>query len=172
MATLAEIEAATKRYAASHRSLSQHVSVLNSLVERTKRRRLPYIKQAVARAAEDKAALAALIDGSRPLFDKPKTVIFDGVKVGLQKSKGRIEWDDDEHVVRLIRRHFPEQFDTLVKTTEKPLKTPMTQLTVAELRKIGCEVEEAGEVVTIKPVDSDVDKIVAALLKGAESEEA
>ena len=94
-----------------------------------------------------------------------------GVKVGFEKGKGRIEWDDDDTVVRLIEKHFPEQADILIKTKKKPAKKALAQLSVAELKKLGVTVEETGDQVVIKSTDSEIDKLVTALLKGDEIDE-
>lgn len=105
------------------------------------------------------------------MFDTPRTVVFYGIKVGLQKGKGAIEWDDDAQVVKLIEKHFPEQADVLIKTTKKPVKKALAQLTVAELKKLGIVVEETGDQVVIKSTDSEIDKLVNALLKEDEIKE-
>ena len=48
------------------------------------------------------------------------------------------------------------------------IANPRTQ--IADLKRIGCTIEETGDVVVIKPTDSDVDKIVSALLADATAE--
>lgn len=170
MATLNDIDRAAKAFADSRQNLCDQVTRLNALIERIKRKKLPHIKRAVAKAAEDKAALNALVDDSRELFTKPRTVIMHGIKVGLSKGKGLIEWDDNEHVAKLIKRHFPERFDVLVKTKHFPQKAALRSLSVSDLQKIGCDVEETGDYIVIKAVDSEVDKVVNAFLKDAEAE--
>ena len=67
----------------------------------------------------------------------------------------------------LIRRYLPEQADTLIRTVEEPHKPALALLSVADLRRVGCTVVETGEAVVIKAVDSEVDKMVDALLKDA-----
>ncbi len=172
MNTLAEIEIATREFSDAHEDLSSIVSGLNEDIERLKRSRIAVIKRHVARATEKHAALAAMIEGNKALFDKPRTIVVHGIKIGLRKGTGGIDWDDDEKVASLIKKHLPEQYEVLVKTTHKPQAKAMKQLEVGELKKIGCRVEETGDVVVIKPADSEVEKIVAALLKNAtESEE-
>ena len=93
-----------------------------------------------------------------------------GLKLGYQKGKGKIEWEDDDQVVKLIRRHFPDQFDVLIKTAERPIKDALASLTAAELRKIGVTVEETGDVVFVKDSTGNVDKLVKALLKGVQED--
>lgn len=168
---LTGIEKLTKEYAEARRVLGDRVQHLTDEIETAKKRLLPGIKRAVENASEKKAALSAAVMQSPELFARPRTIVLSGIKVGLEKGKGIIEWDDDAQVVKLIEKHFSEQADVLIKTTKKPLKKPLSQLTVAELKKLGIVVEETGDQVVIKGTDSDVDKLVKALLKEDESEE-
>ncbi|KAF0145082.1 MAG: hypothetical protein FD156_1193 [Nitrospirae bacterium] len=171
MATMNEIEKKTKDYAAAREVLSLRVQNLHNQIEAAKRTLLPGIKKAVQVASEKKAALSEAIKESPELFDRPRTVVISGIKVGLEKGKGKIEWEDDAQVVKLIEKHFPKQSDMLIKTTKKPLKKSLAQLSVAELKKLGIVVDETGDQVVIKGTDSDVDKLVKAFLKEDENEE-
>jgi hypothetical protein len=65
----------------------------------------------------------------------------------------------------LIQKHFPEQMDTLVKVTMAPVKSALTNLPVADLRKIGVQLVETGDIAYIKPMDGEVSKLVDALLE-------
>ena len=59
---------------------------------------------------------------------------------------------------------MPKRLKDLVKITETPIKSALSKLSGDELKRLGVTVEDAGDEVTIKPLDSDIDKIVAALL--------
>jgi Bacteriophage Mu Gam like protein len=167
MPTLIEIDSRAKLYADARESLAGIVSELNAGIEALKRQAMPDIKRAIARAATHHDSLRALIEACPELFAKPKSRTLHGIKLGFQKGKGKIEFDDPEQVVRLIKKHFPEQADVLIATKEKPVKTALNNLTGAELKKLGINVVEGGEVVFITPTDSAVDKLVDALLKEA-----
>ncbi len=169
--TLSEIEQKTKDYADARSVLGDRVQRLNDEIEAIKKRLLPGIKKAVEIAAERKAILKASIEEGSSLFVKPRTIVAHGVKVGLEKGKGKVEWEDDDQVVKMIEKHFPDQADVLIKTKKTPVKKALSQLTVAELKKLGITVEETGDQVVIKGTDSDVDKLVKALLKEHENEE-
>lgn len=162
---LAKIEGLTKGYADTRNRLAREVRELTERLESTKNARLPGIKTALASVKEAEFKLQNAIEEMPTLFEKPRSVIFHGIKVGFQKSKGGISWEDEAQVLKLIRRHLNERFDELVKVTEKPLKGALNGLSTADLKRIGCVVLETGDLVLIKPVDSDVDKLVAALLK-------
>jgi hypothetical protein len=173
MTTIQEIEQLTKEYADSRTVLGDRVQRLNDEIEAIKRRLLPGIKKAVAGAAERKALLKASIEEGASLFVRPRTIVAHGIKVGLEKGKGKIEIpkEDYERVCKLIEKHFPDQAEVLVKTTKTPLKKALGNLSVVELKKLGITVEETGDQVVIKGTDSDVDKLVKALLKEHENEE-
>lgn len=168
--TLATIEAASKRYAEERGALADAVSNLNRAIEALKIEAMPRIKKAVARTAERENELRALVDGARHLFVKPRTVIFHGIKVGLEKGKGKIEFDDEEKVIRLIRKNLPGFTDGLVIKKEMVSKTGLKTLTVAELKSIGCTVEETNDQVIVRATDTEVEKVIKAMLKGAAEE--
>lgn len=171
MASLAEIEVATKHYADNRELLILRVQELHDRIEELKREYLDGIKAAAADTANAKASLEALIDDSRGLFVKPRSIIISGINVGLRKGKGGLEYEDEATVIRLIRKHLPEQqHELLIKVIEKVIKKALAELDVTTLKKIGVTVQGTGDVVLVKPVDSDVDKIVNAMLKEAAGE--
>lgn len=170
MASLADIEKRAKQYADAREHLAGIVAALNEGIESLKRSHMKRLKKAVADAAEHRDALKSLIESAPGCFIKPRSVVFHGIKLGFAKGKGKIEWDDAEQVVRLIKKHFPEQADLLIATSEKPAKEALNGLTAAELKKLGISVTEGGDAVFIKPADSQVDKMVDALLKDATAE--
>lgn len=167
MSDLATIEASAKKLATAREELSEAVELLNTAVEAAKKQALPMIKRRLQRAAERQAELHALIEATPELFVKPRTQIFHGVKLGFRKGTGGVQFEDGARVVTLIRKHFPERFDALVKVTETPIKAAIAQLPVADAKRIGCSVVDASDAVFIGFVDSAVDKMVAALLADA-----
>ena len=169
MATLGDIEVATRRLADHHELLTLRVENLHNQIEELKRAHLPAIKETAANTANIKAELAALIDESRSLFAKPKSIIISGIRVGLKKGTGMVEFEDEALVIKRIKKLMSaELHETYIKTTEKLRKKPLEDLDASMLKKLGVKIEGNGEVVLIKMVASDVDKIVNAMLKGAE----
>lgn len=173
MATMFEIDKKTLEYSATHQVLKDRMMELEDEVAKIRRKFLPGIRRACANAAEMKAMLVRMIDDSREHFDAPRTRILHGVKIGLQKGKGKLTWEDDDLVVKLIKKHFPEEtWEMLIKTSEKPRKDGLNGLDVRELRKLGVAAEETADQVVVKPTDSEIDKLVDALLKETEEPEA
>ncbi|WP_414664883.1 hypothetical protein [Horticoccus sp. 23ND18S-11] len=164
ISTLTEIEVHAKTFSSARELLSTRVATLQEQLATVRNRLLPGIKSAVAAAKDAESVLEQAVSNSRHLFVDPRTITAHGIKVGIVKGKGKVEWTDVKRVVELIEKHFPAQKDVLVKTTKKPIKKALQALTVGDLKRIGCTTTAAGDVVVIKPVDDEVDKLVAALL--------
>lgn len=172
MTTLADLERRAKAVADSRAVVATIVQRLEDGIDSLKRDSMKELKASINAAAEQHEKLKALIEANPELFTKPKSVVFHGIKLGYRKGTGGLEFEDADQVVKLVRKHFPEQFDVLVATSEKPVKTALAQLSVAELKKLGVTVEDTGDVVFIKPTDGAVDKLVKQLLKSATEEHA
>ncbi|PAT41181.1 hypothetical protein CK623_02770 [Vandammella animalimorsus] len=164
------IAAAARSYRQHKDVLTERAQGLHDALEGIKRQRLAGLRSAVARVTEAEAALRAAIEASPQLFIRPRTVVLEGIKLGYQKGKGKISWDDDAQVVRLIRRHLPDAADALIQSREVPIKAALAGLSAAELKRVGVSISDADDEVVIKDTTATVDKLVAALLKGAEEE--
>ena len=165
-----ELEPAAKRFADAHTKLTELVNDVNAEIEAVKRLNLARIKNAVSKAAEAHADLKALIEANPGLFDKPRTVVLHGIKLGLQKGKGGIEFDDVEATISRIQTMFGVEAEPYLDWKPSVNKKALAELSVVALKKLGCTVLDTGDEVVIKPVDGDVDKIVRALLKDATEE--
>jgi Gam-like protein len=165
------IEQSTKEFAGARAVLRERLQTLNDEIAAAKRKAMPGLRKAIDIAAALHASLREIIGANAGLFERPRTQIFHGVKVGYRKMKGEISWEDDGQVVKLIRKHCPERLDSLVKTVETPLKDALAQLPADLLKKLGVSVENDADEVYIKCTDSEIDKAVNALLKDAVAEE-
>lgn len=170
MATLQEIDRLAERFAGIRGKLTGEVAALNDEIEAARKAHLQAIKRLVERAAEAHGQLMYAITESKGLFTRPKSLTLHGVKVGYRKGTGGIEFEDADQVVALIEKKLPEQADVLIVVKKKPNKDALAQLPVEDLKKIGCTVEDTGDVAFIKDAASDVDKLVRALLKQATEE--
>jgi len=165
---LTEIERLAKEVAEARQNLREGLDEIESEISTIKKKFMPAIRRAVEKAAQRHEALKQAIAEAPELFVKPKTVIFHGIRLGYMKGKGDIAWDDTAQVVKLIKKNFPDSVDILLKITETPVKTALAALSVSDLKKIGVTVVETGDEVFIKPTDSEIDKMINALLKDEE----
>ncbi len=167
--TLSSIEYECRGYADARKRLADEVTELNEAIENLKRTRIKRIKSLVNSAAEKHAGLKATIEAAPQLFEKPRTVVFYGVKVGLQKGKGGLAIADEAFTLRKINDVL-EHPEAYIRVKETPNKEALAGCTAQELKRLGIEIIDAGDEVVIKPTDSAVDKIVNALLKDATEE--
>jgi len=166
--TLLELDTLTKNYADVRLVLSELVADLTAELEAAKRRRLTRLKNLVGTAAAAQNVLFSALEESRHLFEKPRTLVLHGIKVGWQKARGGLEISDPDRTVQLIQRHYTEaEADGLLHIIRRPDKDALAKLPANELKKLAIEVLADGDSVVIKPTDSEVDKIVTALLKDA-----
>lgn len=168
--TLAHIESATNSFSVAHADLADTVRELESALAQVKAQFMRQLRKDVAKAADKRSALRALLARAPHLFEKPRTLVINGIKVGYQKGKGGIEFDDAEAVVARICKLFPDD-ESLLNVKRTPNKDALAQLSVADLKRLGCSVKATGDEIVIKPTN-DVDKIVNALLKDATETEA
>lgn len=165
---LGTIEKLCQTYRKEYDILAERCQALNEEIEALKRRRLQGIKNALTRASDARSDLEQAVSMAPHLFTKPKTMVIAGIRIGYTKQKGRLVFDDPAKVVQLIRKHLADQFDNLVSVRETPLKGALQQLSGIELKKIGVQIEADVDRVVVKSTDTEVDKLVNALLAEAE----
>jgi hypothetical protein len=168
MATLGEIDTMAKTFSDARQRLSDTLQDLKDKQEALLRQYLPGMKSQVNIVKEREEALKGAIEDSPEIFIKPRSIIMHGVRCGFRKGKGKLDWEDDAQVVKLIKKRHADQADLLIKTVEKPVESALKQLDVSELMKLGIAVEATGDVVIAEPTDSEIEKQVKKLLKEGE----
>lgn len=163
--TLDHITEAAKTLANARQQLLQMTQALDASLEALKANAMPEIRKGIDQASTAWTALERLIRANPHLFVKPRTVAAHGIRFGIEKGKGVITLPADAKAVALIRKHCPDQAELLIKVTETPVKKAIAQLPTDLLRKIGGKVADSTDQVVIRPADTDVDKLVRALIK-------
>ena len=163
--SLAVIEERAGHYEAASASLEELIVALENDLEAVKQKHLRAIKRQASIVASLEAELNSLVEQGPDLFKKPRTITVHGVKVGFGFSKGKLEFDDEENVIKLIRKHRKEDADTLIRTEEHVNKDLLRNLPAGDLAKLGCKIEGAGDVVIVKRVAGDVEKLVNNLIE-------
>lgn len=170
MATVREIEELALKFSSRRAALVGAMTAFREDQSEVERRHFARLRRLVVQTREVEAALLAAIEQCPHEFVKPRSVIFHGIKLGFRKSTGRLGIDDEKQTLKLIKKHLPDQVDILIETKECPVKSALQQLDVAMLRKLGCTVESTGDVAFAKPIDSEVEKALKALVKSLPDE--
>jgi len=164
-ATFADLEKQTREYELQCVTIEDLVAALESDLEAIKRKHLPALKRQAGVVANRQAELQASIESAPELFVKPRTLVINGCKIGYNHSVGSITWDDDAHVIALIRELRKKQAAILIDTTEKPSKSALKTLKPAELLELGCRIEGDGDQVVLSRVAGDVERLVNKLVE-------
>jgi len=155
-------------YADARAVLAHRVDVLQTEFAAARMRLAPGIRSALASAKAAQDALNRAIATEPKLFTKPRTFTLHGIKVGFQKGKGKLTWDDAQNVVARIDAVIDPDHKTreqLIETTETPRKEALMLLDAATLKKLGCKIEGTEDQVVIKADDTDLDKVIEKILE-------
>ena len=167
--TMNEIERLTAEYARRRDDLRETVEAAQKEMDRVKRSHRAALRRRAGAAADASAELLAAIEAAKGLFAKPRTRLLSGVRVGWFKRPGRIEVEDEPAAIAAIRRKLSvEQADQLIQSRERLNRRALRELSARDLMRIGVvAVMDVDEPIAI-PADSAIDKLVNALLDGAE----
>lgn len=164
--TLRDIELMTHAYSTIRADLDRAVRALERRVADIRARHRPAILKLIEEEREALADLEGAIAAAEHLFQRPKTRVFSGIKVGIVKKPGQIRWDDAEDVVAAIRAAWPERVALLVRVTltEEPVRQALRALSDDELAAIGVRRDADCEDVLVQAEKSDLDRLIEALV--------
>lgn len=160
-------------YAACRDRLAALVQAVREQVSTIERGATPEILKAARKIAALHNDLQAAITAHPECFVRPRTMVVDGLKFGLQKQKGRISWEDDgalcERIMKLTESGAiePQQAETLIEYRPRPVAAALEQLDAKTLKRLGVTVTLDSDAPLIKTVDSDIEKIVTQMVKQA-----
>lgn len=158
-------------YASARDRLAALVQAMRDEMSTIERGAMPDILRAARRISALHNDLAAAIGEHPTCFAKPRTVIVDGLKFGLQKQKGRMTWEDDqklcERVLKLAGDGVitAEQAELAVQRRLQPVAAGLEQLDARVLKRLGITVTADTDAPLIKSVDTAVEKLVASIVR-------
>lgn len=170
MTTLIEIENSARALAEAREDLNALGKCINTEIEAVYGQHRSKLRRMVGEWAAEQARCEMLVRNAPELFEKPRTQVFHGIKVGFRKGVGGLDWDDDDAVVQRIEKMFGKQAEGFLIISKTPAKDILADLPASDLKTLGITVEKTGDVVVVKAVDTAVDKTVKALLKHAAKE--
>lgn len=171
--TITEIRTAAQRLADAHRESVSRATALEHAISTAVTPIYAMHRTGIDAAAEEeaaaKAALQALIDAAPQLFVRPRSIAQDGVKTGYRKSEDALDWDDDATVIARIRAlpDLAELAGVLIRTEETLNSAAIAELDARQRRQIGVRLIPGIDQPFISFTDSDVEKMVKAILADA-----
>ena len=162
-----QIERLAMAYATKRDALREKVDEAQAELDAVKRKHRVVLRRRIGAVMHARAELRAAVESSASLFVKPRTRLLSGIKVGWRKRPGRIEIEDEAATITAIRRKLTdEDAERLIQVRERLNRRGLRDLSARELMRIGAvAVEDTDEPVVI-PADSEIDKLVDALMEG------
>ena len=173
MSEITVIRAAAKRLAAAHLESITRASALQTALSAAIKPIYLAHQAGIDVAAEEessaKADLLALVDAAPQLFKRPRSITVDGVKCGYRKDDDRLDWDDEANVIaRILALPELKQMAQVLVRTEQALNIgALSELTGDQRRQVGVRRIDGVDQSFITIGDSDVDKVMKALLADA-----
>ena len=164
---IAEIDLLARQYADAQIDLDNLTNKLKVVIDAAVRERWQELKRATTRAAERYEALYAAVCEAKSAFDKPKTRILHGIRVGYRKAQDSVQVLDSDNTCALIKKLLPEQQDVLISTSERPVMSALEQLEDDQLKRIGCRRVPGKDEPVAQLAATDLDKIISMLMKAA-----
>lgn len=161
--SLLVIEEQTKKYSELYNNVTNVISNMEQELNQIRKEHLDIIKPQLKKLRAAGEKLQQLLDENKDCFIKPKTQIFHGFKVGFAKGKGKKEFDNAQ-TVELIKKQLPDLANVLIKIEESVISKALDTLSVSDLKKIGVNISEAQDEIVIRPVDSEIKKIVDKII--------
>lgn len=130
---------------------------------------LPALRAATAKAISTEAELISAVENSPPgWWSRARTRVAHGIRYGWQKQRGRVEIDDEAKVIERIRKQLPAaQAEILIRAREAVHKPAVYDLTAADLKRLGIRVTDDCDAVTVRDLQAEADRLVAALVDEA-----
>ena len=161
----------TREYADAREALANELAALQGEIEAVKRGYLPKIRKQFVKMADKKTALFEAISANKDCFEKPKTQVLHGIKIGYRKKTGETIILSQDQTIELIRKRFGEkQARLMIQTKESVIKDSLKSLTAADLKAIGVEIKADVDEVVITATDGEIDKIISAMEKGLDKD--
>jgi hypothetical protein len=163
--TLGEIEGLTARLADASNALDEQLAVYEQELQAVNDKHLRPLKRLATIVAQAEAELHGTIESAPHLFGKPRTLSIHGIKVGFSVSEGKLVFEDEPLVIKLLKKKFPELEETLISRTEKVNKDAVKSLGLSdeELKRLGMRIEERGDKVLIKRDAGEIEKLLTKL---------
>lgn len=135
---LACIQDLAELLAESDAALAAAVAACDAETRAVMKRHLDTIQLRAEAVAEAKRELLAEIDINRSLFDRPKSRVLSGVKLGLRKDADTLDLGGkDEALIARIRNQMPNLVPTLIREKSELVKNAIKALSSKDLQKLG-----------------------------------
>lgn len=174
MPTITEIRAAAQCLADARRESTTRATALEHALAQAAQpiyqEHRAGIDAAAADEAEAYAELLALVETSPGEFKRPRSLVVDGVKTGYRKEQDSLDFDSEDAVITriLCLEDFDELARALIRTERRLNIEALEALDAGQKRQLGIRTVSGADQPFISFADTDVEKLVKAILADAQ----
>lgn len=150
----------TKEVDITQRKITYQVVELQKELLKVRNRKVRFIFDNLERLLELKKSISIVLERNKDSFKKPKTKVMNNLRIGFSKTKAEVAWYSAEDLIKAIEEDLSHIADQLIKTTKKPLKNALLQLTPKEAELIGLTILPTEDAVLIKTVNKETEKLI------------
>lgn len=161
--SMSDIEALAERHSKNITTLAELARTVNEEIEACTQRASTKLQALAAQCVNSEQLLEEALEDNPELFEKPRTVVLSGLKLGYANGRDKLDFDE-EKTIDLIDKHFPDLAQVLIKTTRKPVSSALGNLQPAQLKKLKVQVVEGEDSVVLKVADTAVNKLVSGYI--------
>lgn len=167
-AALVRLEDLAEAFAETEAALARSVQECEDDVARTRARHATEVRTRSEALADARAELIREVDANRALFEKPKSRVLAGVKLGLRKAQDDLDLGDEDKLVARIRSVCPEKADSLIQTKSNVVRKAVKALSKDLLQRLGVRYVAGADEPFAAVEKSDAEKQAEAILDAAE----
>jgi FtsZ-binding cell division protein ZapB len=167
--SLESIDQLAAIYRAAYDEAAQLANEIDEAIEAIRSARAEEIYQTAQQVNEAHTALQSAIRANKHLFKSPKSRVLHGIRCGYKKStpSAKVPKDKEEQVRAIVERDFAFLFPRLFTTTHIPVTEEFKRLDENTLMALGLTKPKSVNKAFADPTDSDMKKLVEALIKRA-----
>lgn len=141
-------------------------TILQKEIDEVKLRHLPNIKILLSEIEQLELDIKEEIKQSTFKFKKPKTRVFNNIKIGLAKSKQKLsKIKNEERTIGIIETDFKSISNTLITTKKTLNKNALLKLEKGLLKAFNLKKIEAEDLPIIKLEDKESIRLMKSLSK-------
>lgn len=164
--TMQDVTNAAQDASSAFDDLANAIQAYEDAVSAIRESHLPMISTLADAYKKRAEELRGLVEDSPDCFKKPKSQIVGSIKFGWRKQNGKVTWtEDDDVVLKRIKKAFPDDWRGLVIVKETPSKEALATLPIQKAKALGINVTEDGDVPFVSAAKSDPLRMAEALIK-------
>lgn len=160
-----KIETHAKRYQALLAKLNNTSATIRRKISEATAAHLADLKSTMDEMTGLEKQIKEHLIRNKDLFEKPRTRVIHGLKLGFRKGKGKLIVNDEQKLIERLEKEYDDNVGVLVRTSKKIVKAGIEKLDAKELKRLGVTMQDADDQVVFDVVEDSMDDLINFLLE-------